>query len=323
MSQVLITTVPFAQLNTYPKDILEKNNISFTINPLGRKLTESELCHLARDCEVIIAGTEPITEKVFNSAKNLKLISRVGIGLDSVDLLAARKRNINVSYTPDAPAPAVAELTIGLMLSLIRHTHKSNLQLHNGIWNRFFGKRIVDCKIGLIGLGRIGQKVLNHLQSLGVKNILYNDILEIENNDAHYSTKEEIYKSSDIISLHLPLTSRTKDLITKKEIGFMNKDAFLINTSRGGIINEKDLSEALSREKISGAAIDVFDNEPYDGDLKNFESCILTSHMGSMSNDCRSQMEIEATNEAVRFLLEGRQEGAVPEEEYLVQKQGL
>ncbi|MBL7058489.1 phosphoglycerate dehydrogenase [Patescibacteria group bacterium] len=323
MCKVLITTVPFGDKDRSPLDKLEENKISYLINPLGKKLTEDELCTLVGDCEIIVAGTEPITDKVMSMAKKLKMISRVGIGLDSVDLLAAEKRGIAVSYTPDAPAPAVAELTIGLMYSLLRHTHESNIQLHHGTWHRFFGKRLVNCTIGIIGMGRIGMMTCKHLKALGVSKILCNDVDEKPIKGVEYVGKDEIYKKSDIISLHVPLTAQTKNMITKVEIDSMKRDVYLINTARGGIINEADLSNALEDCKIAGAAIDVFENEPYNGDLTNYDTCILTSHMGSMSIDCRTKMEIEATDEAVRFILGGLQDGAVPEEEYEVQREGL
>jgi len=323
MCKVLITTVPFGDQNRYPLDLLEKEAISYLINPFGKKLTEGELITLVSDCEVIVAGTEPITKRVMAEAKNLKMISRVGIGLDSVDLVAAQKRGIAVSYTPDAPAPAVAELTIGLMYSLLRHTHESNIQLHHGNWKRFFGKRLVNCTIGIIGMGRIGIMTSKHLKALGVSKIICNDINENSIEDVEYVSKDELYKSSDIITLHVPLTAQTKNMITRKEINSMKDDVYLINTARGGIINEEDLSIALKDCKIAGAAIDVFEDEPYHGDLTKYDTCVLTSHMGSMSIDCRTKMEIEATEEAVRFILEGVQENAVPNVEYEVQREGL
>ena len=137
MAKVLISTVPFGNRSRLSLELLENANIEYLINPLNKKLTEVQLADFVTDFDVIIAGTEPITEKVMNMASNLKLISRVGIGLDNVDLLAAQKRGIKVSYTPDAPTPAVAELTLGLMLSLLRSVHVSNLQIHQGQWNRF------------------------------------------------------------------------------------------------------------------------------------------------------------------------------------------
>ena len=175
--KALITTVPFGDKNRLPLELLEETGIEYLINPLGKKLTEDELAEMIKDFDVIIAGTEQITDKVMEKGKNLKMISRVGIGLDSVDLLAAERRGIKVSYTPDAPAPAVAELTLGLMLTMLRSVQLSNLQMHDGHWNRYFGKRIPEVTIGIIGLGRIGTRVLNRLRSFGTPRLLLNDTL--------------------------------------------------------------------------------------------------------------------------------------------------
>ena len=327
MCKVLITTVPFGDINRYPLDLLEKEKISYIVNPLGKKLTESELINLVGECEVIVAGTEAITDKVMSEAKNLRMISRVGIGLDSVDLIAAEKRKIAVSYTPDAPAPAVADLTMGLMYSLLRKVHEANIQLHQGNWHRYFGKRLTDCSIGLIGMGRVGSRVLKNLQVLGCKRILYYDkkvrLRQEDNEQVVFAEKEQIYEMSDIISLHIPLDLETKNMITAKEMKLMKKDVLLINTARGGVINEEDLYQALKDKLIAGAAIDVFEDEPYSGELVEHDNCILTAHMGSMSVDCRTQMEKEATEEAVRFILDNVQESPVPEEEYLIQRQRI
>ena len=327
--KVLITTVPFGLIDRTPLNLLEKNKIEYLINPLNKKLTSDELAEIIIDFDVIIAGTEQITKEVIDKATNLKMISRVGIGLDSVDLMAAEKRNITLSYTPDAPAPAVAELTIGMMLSLLRSIHVSNSQMHSGEWYRFFGKRLSEVTIGLIGAGRIGISVLRHLKGFGSPRILVNDIYtnqkkEISQEfDVEWVEKEEIYQEADIVSLHLPLTSLTKNLMQKKQLLLMKKDALLINTSRGGIINEEDLYSVMKSGHLNGAAIDVFENEPYNGPLKKIERCLLTSHMGSMSVDCRVKMEIEATEEVIRFASGKNLEGCVHKEEYEVQRLGL
>lgn len=327
MKKVLITTVPFGDKNRVPLEMLEEAGIEYLINPLGKKLREEELASMISDFDVIIAGTEQITDDVMKNGKNLKLISRVGIGLDSVDLLAAERRGIKVSYTPDAPAPAVAELTVGMMLTMLRSVHVSNLQMHNGYWNRYFGRRIPEVTIGVIGLGRIGTRVLNRLRSFGTPKLLLNDILPNSEIDrqfkAEWVTKEEIYKKADVITFHLPLTKQTKNMVRKEHLKMMKPDAILINTARGGIINEDDLYDVMKEGHLSGASIDVFVQEPYSGKLREIERCILTAHMGSMSVDCRTRMEREATEEAVRFLTGKPLEGLVPEHEYAVQQEGL
>ncbi len=327
MSKVLITTVPFGDKNSLPLELLEKADIEYLINPNNKKLTEDQLAELIPDVDVLIAGTEPITDKVMERANKLKLISRVGIGLDSVDLLSAKRRGIKVSYTPDSPSPAVAEITLGMMLTLLRSVHISNAQMHQDKWQRIYGRRLTEVVIGIIGMGRIGTRVLRCMQGFGMLKILVNDI------DPNYElnkefkfdwvSKEQIYKEADLISLHLPLTQLTHNMIRTEQLLAMKQDAILINTSRGGIINENDLHDVMVKGHLSGAAIDVFENEPYSGNLAQIERCLLTAHMGSMSIDCRTDMEIKATEEAVRFLTGKPLESEVPPEEYQIQNQRL
>ena len=320
--KILVSTVPFADIDPRPLEVLQEAGAEVVINPLNRKLTESDLEALIGDYEVLIAGTEPISETVLEKANRLKLIVRVGIGLDSVDLRAAQKRDILVSYTPDAPSPAVAELTIGLMIDLLRSTHVSNLRMHKGEWYRYFGRRLSEVTIGVIGAGRIGSRVIKHLRGFNCRKILVNDIdTQISlpyhpNCTPEKATKKKIYQEAEIISLHIPLTSETQGLIAREQLSQMRRDALIINTSRGGIVNETDLFEALEKQRIGGAAIDVFEQEPYTGNLATLETCLLTAHMGSMSVDCRTQMEVEACEEAARFVKGERLVSEVPDAEY-------
>ena len=232
-----------------------------------------------------------------------------------------------MSYTPDAPAPAVAELTIGLMLTLLRSVQLSNIEMHKGKWHRFFGRRLSEVTIGIIGVGRIGTGVLQHLQGFGSPQILLNDTAPNYDLNKEYNLKwvdkESIYKQADIITIHVPLTSQTKNMVKKEQLFSMKEDSIIINTARGGIINEQDLYDVMQTGHLSGAAVDVFDFEPYNGKLREIERCILTAHMGSMSVDCRTNMEIKATEEAIRFLTNQPLESVVPEEEYTVQREGL
>ncbi|MDI1270385.1 MAG: phosphoglycerate dehydrogenase [Polaromonas sp.] len=327
MAKALITTVPFGDKNRLPLELLENAGIDYLINPLNKKLTEDQLADMVADFDVIIAGTELITEKVMARAPKLKLISRVGVGLDGVDLMAAKKRGIRVAYTPDAPAPAVAELTLGMMLTLLRSVHVSNAQMHEGKWQRIFGRRLAEITVGIIGVGRIGTRVLRRTKAFGTPRILVNDTMPNYELNREFKldwvTKEQIYKEADLISLHLPLTRLTKNMIRREQLLSMKPDAIIINTARGGIINEGDLHDVMMAGHLSGAAIDVFEHEPYAGPLSQIERCLLTAHMGSMSVDCRTRMEIEATEEAVRFLSGKPLTSEVPQAEYDVQSQGL
>ena len=320
MDKVFISTFPFGERNDAPIKLLKAAGIPYEINPLNRKLTENELMKYIGNSTALIAGTEIISHDVIKNAKCLKLISRVGIGLDGVDLVSARKRNIKISYTPDAPAPAVAELTIAFIFNLLRSVHLANNMMHKGIWKRYFGKRISEVSFGVIGYGRIGNLVVNKLVALGAKHIYVNDINLAAINPApeiiKFVDKEVIFLKSDIVTLHVPLNNQTKDMINLKVIMGMKVGSFLINTSRGGIVNEIDLAESLTSGHLSGAAIDVFELEPYRGKLSGIENCLLTSHMGSMSEDCRARMELEATEEVIRYLNRMPLQNEVPNAEY-------
>lgn len=324
MPKALITTVPFAERNRLPLELLESAGIEYVINPLGRRLTEAELAEMAADVEVLIAGTEPITDLVMSRAARLKLISRVGIGLDNVDLLAAERRGIRVCYTPDAPAPAVAELTVSLIISLLRSVHVVNLEMHTGRWHRRMGRRIAEVTLGIIGVGRIGGRVLRRIAAFGTPRVLVNDIKPdlklVPELKLEWVAKEEIYRQADLVSLHVPLTTHTRNMIRREQLLQMKPDALIVNTSRGGIINEGDLADVLQSGHLAGAAVDVFEHEPYGGPLSKVERCLLTAHMGSMSVDCRTRMEIEATEEAVRFLGDQELRSPVPRYEYDVQR---
>lgn len=319
MARVLVTTVPFGEHNKLPLELLDGVDVDYAINPIGRRLTEDELCDMVGESEVVIAGTEPITARVMDAAPNLRLISRVGVGLDSVDLVAAQERGILVSYTPEAPAPAVADLTVGQILCLLRYVQVANAELHRGEWVRQMGRRIPHVTIGIIGMGRIGTRVLRRISAFGSPRVLVNDLnprpKAVEELKLEWVDKETIYREADVISIHVPLTPLTRGMISLEQLRMMKADAILVNTARGGVIDEGDLAEVLELGQLGGVAMDVFVEEPYQGVLKEFDRCLLTAHMGSMSQDCRSQMEIEATEEAVRYLTGGKLQGLVPDDE--------
>lgn len=317
--KIVITTVPFGTVDPKPLHLLENAGLSYEINPLGRKLRPEEVAGVIGDADIVIAGTEPITAAVMDACPNLKAICRVGIGLDSVDLLAARERGIGVAFTPDGPSPAVAELTIGLMIDLLREVTKADRDIRAGTWFRKAGRRLSECTVGVIGCGRIGGGVVKHLAGgfAGVK-ILVNDIKDIAelNGLVTWADKERIYAECDIISLHVPLTPETQNLITFKEIVGFKPGAVLLNTARGGVVNEADLVQALRTGALRAAAVDAFEEEPYTGEMCKLDNAVLTCHLGSMTEDCRARMEIEATEEAVRFAQGKPFATPVPEDEY-------
>jgi len=321
--RVLVTTVPFGTIDPTPLQLLKAAKIECVINPLGRKLKASEVGDMIRDFPVIIAGTEIISAEAMESAAGLKAICRVGIGLDGIDLMAARRLGVSLSYTPNGPSAAVSELTIGHMISLLRGVAEADRGLRAGQWQRVTGRRLGCSVVGVVGVGRIGKRVIRHLQGgfPGVR-ILANDIkpdaeaLAIPG--VEWVEKEMIWRDCDVITLHVPLTAQTYGLVGAKEFAAMRPEAVLINTARGGIANEVALADALRSGQIARAAIDVFVEEPYVGELIEFDRALLTCHMGSMTVDCRVRMEVEATEEAIRFLDGVALANPVPEDEYII-----
>lgn len=302
--KAFISTVPFGKVSSKPIDLLKENNVDYIENPYGRKIEPEEVLKFIPHVQYYIAGTEQITKEVLDAAKDLEFIVRVGVGVDNIPFSEVRKRNIHVSYTPDAPTDAVAELCIGLFIDLLRKFSYVNAKLHKGIWDKYTGNLIQGKTVGIIGLGRIGKKIASILQSFGAT-VLANDIVEdtafaLEHN-IQYTTKEEIFREADIISLNLSYSSELKKLINKKYIRMMKKTAFLVNTSRGEIIDENDLHEALKSNAIAGAAIDVYAVEPYNGKLCGFDNVILTAHIGAATVESRLAMELGAVEEVIRF----------------------
>jgi D-3-phosphoglycerate dehydrogenase len=321
--RILITTSPFGESDPAALKLLDEKQISYTVNPYGRRLREQEIADLIPPFEVVIAGTEPITASVLDRAPRLKLLAHTGIGLDNIDLTAARARGVAVTYTPSAPSPAVAELTIGQMIALLRGTPAADRGIRQKIWNRHIGRRLGNVTVGIIGVGRVGRLVIQHLLGFQPKRILANDI----NTDAAFARragftwtdKQTIFRDADVITLHIPLTRETRHLIGTPELAMMKPNAVLINTSRGEIVDETALIDALRSRRELTAAIDVFEHEPYSGELVTLENCLLSCHMGSCTDDCRLQMEMGAAMEVVHYFRGEAFDTPVPESEYMLQ----
>ena len=321
MVKIFISTAPFGEHDDRPLWMLHEAGAEITVNPLGHRLSEADLIDHIGDADALIAGTEPITQAVMAAAPRLRLIARVGIGVDNVDLLAARRRGIKVCYTPDAPSPAVAELTIGQILALLRGTHIADSSMRSGGWHRHLGRRIGESTVGVIGYGRIGRRVVDLLTAFDGCHVLVNDIdcpTDLPKG-ANFSDKATIFREADVVTVHVPLTRANIGMIGQTELEAMGSNCYIINTARGGIVDEAALANALRNGMLAGAAIDVFQNEPYNGPLCEMVNCLLTCHMGSMSIDCRMRMEREAADEVMRLLQGEPQRSPVPPAEYDLQ----
>lgn len=302
--KVFVSTHPFGETSENPLKLLSENGFNVRLNNHGRKITSQELANDIKDAEILIAGTEKITEEVLQNAPNLKLISRVGIGLDGIDFELCRKYNIKVVYTPDAPTMAVAELCVGLILDLSRKISFTDVNLKQGVWNRHMGMLLYGKTIGIIGMGRIGKSLIRLLSSF---NVFFKvcepnpDFSFLKMYNIKLVDKEKLLRESDVISLNLPLKKDTIDYLTFDDLKKMKTSAILINTARGGIVNEQDLFIALRDKIIAGAAVDVFEEEPYNGKLRELNNVVLTCHMGASTIESRTDMEIQAVEEAIRY----------------------
>ena len=302
--KVHITTLPFNKDNLA---FLEKS-FDVTINPLGRKIKNEEVYEQVNKADYVIAGTEKYDQELLSKLVNLKGISRVGIGIDNIDLDIAAKNNIKIFNTPEEPAKGVAELTLTFILNLLREISSHQLNLNQGNWERTLGKSLNEATISLIGGGRVAKNVSKFLLSAGVKKIKVFDILDLSTDPdwRHESISicgfEECLSNSDIVSLHVPMNEENKNMISKKELLVMGKNSYLINVSRGGLINEKDLYEALNSNLIKGAALDVFATEPYEGKLLECKNLIATPHVASSTEYVRDQMERRACENLINLL---------------------
>ena len=302
--KVFVSTHPFSATSQIPMRLIQENGIELNVNEHGKKITTEELAQDIQDAEVLIAGTEKITEEVFKNAPNLKLISRVGIGLDGIDFELCRKYGVRVVYTPDAPTMAVAELCVGLILDLARKISYTDKAIKNGIWNRYMGTLLYGKTVGVFGMGRIGKSLIHLLSPFNVNFKVYDiepDLAFGKLYNIAFVTKEEVLKVSDIISVNVPLKDDTRNYIIMDELKMMKQHAILINTARGGIVNEDDLYMALKENIIAGAAIDVFEEEPYKDKLITLDNVILTCHMGASTIDSRTDMEVQAIEEVIRY----------------------
>ncbi len=294
MMKVFVSTSSFAKYDNRPFDMLKEAGLEVSLNPYGRKLFEDEIRDFLHDIDYLIAGTEPLTQRVLESAKRLKVISRCGTGLDNVDIKAADKLGIKVYNTPYGPTQSVAELTIGLMLDLLRHISKMDRDIRSGVWKKYTGNLLSEKKVGIIGFGKIGQNVAELLVPFGVE-VSYFDISS-QQSGLFFQSKsmEELLSWADIITLHCSATQNDKPLLGKNELKKMKKGAWLINTARGELLDENELYFLLKEGHLSGAALDVYSHEPYTGSLRELDNVLLTPHIGSYAKEGRINMELQA-----------------------------
>lgn len=297
--RVLIGPSSFAATDKTPMKRLLSNGFDVIDNPFKQQLTKEELLGLLTDDTLgLIAGLEPLDREVLYSS-SLRVISRVGVGLSNIDLKAADELGIEVCSTPAGPTTAVAELTIGAMLNLIRMVSQMDRDLHGNKWNKRIGFQLEGKTVVIIGFGRVGKKVAELLQSFGVNIIIVDPFINEDSSDYPILSLMDALPKADIVTIHC---SGEECLLRKREFSFLKTGIYLLNAARGGLVSESLLMEALDSGQVAGAWLDAFESEPYSGPLTNYQNVILTPHVGSYTTECRSQMEGEAVDNLINAL---------------------
>ena len=301
--KIAITTSSFARYSDEPLKLLQQAGVEYVMNDKGRALTEEEAIQILAGCDGVAAGTEPLTRKVMDAVPTLRVISRCGTGMDSVDRAYAAEKGIEVRNTPDGPTLAVAELTVGLILTLLRQVPHQDRELRSGVWKKRMGNLLYGKNVGIVGFGKIGQAVAHLLEPFGV-NVGYHDPYADVPGYTRLSL-DELMGWADIITLHCPKMESGAPLLDLGRLSLMRPGSFVLNIARGGLIDEKALFGLLTAGHLGGAALDCYAKEPYDGPLKDMDNVILTPHIGSYAKEARIIMETDTIRNLLAVLCPG------------------
>ncbi len=286
--KIVVTSPSFSKNKTLCEEVSALFS-EVIINSDGKRMKGQELIDYLKDADGAIIGTEKITEEILQNCPKLQFIGKYGVGMDNIDTEACQKYNVGIGWTGGVNRTSVAEMALSFMIGLCRNLYKTTYQLKNGTWNKHGGFQLTGKTVGIIGVGFIGKEVARLLQPFNCK-ILVNDII---NQDQYYqehnlieASKEEIYCTADVITVHTPLTDQTQYLFNSDTFQKMKSTAFVINTARGKIIHAKDLQAALENQIIAGAALDVYETEPAtDLDFLSHPHLICTPHIGGNAEE--------------------------------------
>ncbi len=304
--KVLVTARSFRRQPGEHKRILQEAGCELIETSNAQPLTEAEMIPLVGDADALVIGLDQVTAKVIAAGPRLKVISKFGSGVDHIDLDAASTHGIVVTSTPGANSIAVAELTIGLMLTLARHISQHVQSVKAGSWARIVGVELANKTLGIVGLGRVGEAVAQRARSFEM-HIVYSDVRRRQDLEHQgwlaYADLSTLLADSDIVSLHCPLTAQTYGLIGENQLRTMKPTAFLINTARGGLVDETALTRALRERWIAGAASDAFVHEPPRASpLLKLDNFIGTPHVGAATREAVERMAVMAARNTVQAL---------------------
>ena len=284
------------------KERFEKESIEMVIPQVNERLSEQELLNLIGDIDAILCGDDRVTRKVIESAPKLKVISKWGTGIDSIDQVAAKEHGIIVRNTPNAFSVPVADSVLGYILCFARDIINLDRKMREGIWIKKMTVTLSECTLGIIGLGNVGREVLKRAQAFGMK-VIANDIKDM-NFDGMVSL-EQLLAEADFVSVNCDLNPTSHHLINAKTLSLMKTTAYLINTARGSIVDEKALVESLESGKIAGVALDVFEEEPLplSSPLRKMENVILSPHNSNSSILAWEKVHENSVNSLIEELI--------------------
>lgn len=305
--RVLVTPTSFGKNDPRLRPELEQAVGEVIYNRHGRPLTSAELCSLLPGCDGFIAGLDVIDSAALEAADRLKVIARYGVGVDNVDLESARRREVIVTNTPQANSASVAELAIGLMLSLLRFIPQACEQVKTGNWPRYPGKTLQGKVVGLVGFGSIGREVARRLSTWGCTVIAFDpkpNARAANELGIELASLERVLARADIVSLHVPANCETAGMANAEFLGAMKRESLLVNTARGELIDEAALYQALQTGHLAGAALDAFAKQPPDlgSPLLQMPQVITTPHCGAHTDDAMDAMGWGALRNCLRVL---------------------
>jgi len=268
---------------------------------------EELLNHIIEAEIVVIRSSTHLTKEILEHAKKIKIIARCGVGVDNVDVEFAKSREIFVTNSPTANLISLVEHTIGLILSTARRIHESNVSTKSGKWekNKFVGLELHKKQLGIIGFGKAGKLLSERLKSFGMKVVFYDPFVSDWEGEEQGVELDYLLSSSDVVSVHVIKTPQTENLLSKEKLNLLKPNAILVNTSRGGIVDEEYLVDLVNSNKIFGAALDVFDKEPIEENNKILDSNILiTPHIGASTIEAQLKAGLD-TVQNIKKILDG------------------
>ena len=304
--KVLVTPRSYGKTNPQLFDMLKNAGLEIVRNETGGILDKETMKVLLADCDGVIIGVDPLDTEVLCAAPKLKAIAKYGTGVDNIDMDVCEERNIKVSRTVGANTDAVADYTMALILAVARKVVLIDARCRQDDWKKITTRDISGSTIGILGLGAIGKNVAQRAQGFGMKVLAHDPVWDDAYAAVHHirkSTPEEIYSECDIISLHLPLFPSTRNIIGAEQLAMMKKDTILINTARGGLVDENALLDALEKRQLYGAGIDAFSEEPpKDERWFKLDNVVLGSHCAASTVGASDTMGIMATESLLRDL---------------------